>query len=961
MDTRNFAYRHIGISEADLPEMLKVVGVDSVDALMHKVYPEGIFLEKPLDLPEPMTERELSEHLFELGSRNRIFTSYIGMGWYDTVTPQPIIRNVLENPVWYTSYTPYQAEVSQGRLEALFNFQTVITDLTGLLLTNCSLLDEATAGAEAALMLYNERSREQKKAGANQLFVDQRVFASTQAVIQTRVPQQGMEIVVGDYETFDFTDKVFGAIIQYPDEKGCVHCYHDFMERAKAAGTRVAVAADLMSLVLLTPPGEWGADIVFGSAQRFGIPMYFGGPSAGYLASTMDYKRTIPGRIIGISKDTYGRPAYRLALQTREQHIKRERATSNICTAQALLATMSSFYAVYHGPEGLRHIAHRIHAYAGYLAEQLEAMGYKQLNDNFFDTLYIELPEGLAAEKLREIALDCQVNLRYYEDGRHIGISIDETTLESDLSVLLYIFAQLQGKEGDIEGVEVDETKVYFDKQFARQSDFLQYDTFLKYHSETELMRYIKRLDRKDISLAQSMISLGSCTMKLNAASEVAQLSNPQFANIHPYAPDDQVEGYLEMIRNLSALLCEITGMKGASLQPNSGAAGEYTGLRVIRSYLQATGQGARDLIILPASAHGTNPASAVQAGFDTITVRTADNGDIDMDHFMELTEQYKDRIAAIMITYPSTHGIFESNIRTIIDRIHEIGGQVYMDGANLNAQVGWTNPGYMGADVCHLNLHKTFAIPHGGGGPGVGPICVAEHLATYLPKHVERWSDATNQVSAAPFGSAGVFVITYAYIRLLGYEGLRQATAMAILNANYLKALFHDNYGVVYTGDRGFVGHEMILDCRGVKAQAGVDEGDISKRLMDFGYHAPTVSFPVHGTLMIEPTESESKAELDRFVAVMNQIYQEAQDIASGKADATDNVIKNAPHPQYEVCADEWHHAYTRQQAAFALPYLEDNKFWVNVSRIDNGFGDRNLIPAFCACTPEIIDELNK
>ena len=961
MDTRNFAYRHIGISEADLPEMLQVVGVDSVDALMHKVYPEGIFLEKPLDLPEPMTERELSEHLFELGSRNRIFTSYIGMGWYDTVTPQPIIRNVLENPVWYTSYTPYQAEVSQGRLEALFNFQTVITDLTGLPLTNCSLLDEATAGAEAALMLYNERSREQKKADANQLFIDKRVFASTQAVIQTRVPQQGMEIVVGDYETFDFTNKVFGAIIQYPDEKGRINCYHNFMERAKAAGTRVAVAADLMSLVLLTPPGEWGADIVFGSAQRFGIPMYFGGPSAGYLASTMDFKRTIPGRIIGISKDTYGHPAYRLALQTREQHIKRERATSNICTAQALLATMSGFYAVYHGPEGLRDIAHRIHAYAGYLAEQLVAMGYKQLNDNFFDTLYIELPEGLSAEKLREIALDCQVNLRYYEDGRHIGISIDETTLESDLSVLLYIFSQLQGKEGDIEGAEVDDTKVYFDKKFARQSDFLQYETFQKYHSETELMRYIKRLDRKDISLAQSMISLGSCTMKLNAASEVAQLSNPQFAYIHPYAPDDQVEGYLEMIRNLSALLCEITGMKGVSLQPNSGASGEYTGLRVIRSYLQATGQGARDLIILPASAHGTNPASAVQAGFDTITIRTADNGDIDMDHFMELTEQYKDRIAAIMITYPSTHGIFESNIRTIIDRIHEIGGQVYMDGANLNAQVGWTNPGYMGADVCHLNLHKTFAIPHGGGGPGVGPICVTEHLVPYLPKHVERWSDGTNQVSAAPFGSAGVFVITYAYIRLLGYEGLRQATAMAILNANYLKARFHDNYGVVYTGDRGFVGHEMILDCRGVKAQAGVDEGDISKRLMDFGYHAPTVSFPVHGTLMIEPTESESKAELDRFVAVMNQIYQEAQDIVSGKADAEDNVIKNAPHPQYEVCADEWHHAYTRQQAAFALPYLQDNKFWVNVSRIDNGFGDRNLIPAFCACTPEIIDQLTK
>ena len=961
MDTRIFANRHIGISAADLPEMLRTIGVGSVDELMHKVYPEGIFLDKPLNLPDPMTERELSEHLFELGSRNRIFTSYIGMGWYDTVTPQPIVRNVLENPVWYTSYTPYQAEVSQGRLEALFNFQTVITELTGLPLTNCSLLDEATSGAEAALMLYNERSREQKKAGANQLFVDKRVFDSTQAVIKTRIPQQGMEMIVGDYETFEFTDKVFGAIIQYPDANGRINCYHEFVERAKASGARIAVAADLMSLVLLAPPGEWGADIVFGTAQRFGIPMYFGGPSAGYLACTMDYKRTIPGRIIGISKDTNGHPAYRLALQTREQHIKRERATSNICTAQALLATMSGFYAVYHGPDGLRNIAHRIHAYAGYLSEQLKAMGYKQLNDNFFDTLYIELPEELSMDKLREIALECQVNLRYYGDSRHVGISIDETTQEDDVSVLIYIFSQLKGTDKEIEGIEIYEDKVYFDNQFARQSDFLQYEIFKRYHSETELMRYIKRLDRKDISLAQSMISLGSCTMKLNAASELVQLSNPQFANIHPYAPDDQVEGYLEMIQNLTALLCEITGMKGASLQPNSGASGEYTGLRVIRSYLEATGQGTRDLIILPASAHGTNPASAVQAGFETITVRTADNGDIDMDHFMELTEQYKERIAAIMITYPSTHGIFESNIRTIIGRIHEIGGQVYMDGANLNAQIAWTSPGYMGADVCHLNLHKSFAIPHGGGGPGVGPICVAEHIVPYLPKHIVRWSDGTNQVSAAPFGSAGIFVITYSYIRLLGYQGLRNATAMAILNANYLKARFEENYGVVYSGDRGFVGHEMILDCRGVKAQTGVDEGDISKRLMDFGYHAPTFSFPVHGTLMIEPTESESKAELDRFVEVMNQIYQEAQDIANGKADASDNVIKNAPHPQYEICADEWRHPYTRREAAFALPYLHENKFWVNVSRIDNGLGDRNLIPAFCACTPEIIEELTK
>lgn len=955
MDTRNFALRHIGINEEDLGEMLRSVGASSLDDMMEKVYPSNIFLDKPIDLPAPMTERELTEHLCELGSRNQVFTSYIGMGWYDTVTPQPIIRNVLENPVWYTSYTPYQAEVSQGRLEALFNFQSVITDLTGLPLTNCSLLDEATAGAEAALMLFNERSKEMKKAGANVLFVDERVFATTRAVIATRVPNQGMELVVGDYKTFEFSDKVFGAIVQYPDMDGNINCYEEFMARAAANGTRVAVAADLMSLVLLTPPGEWGADVVFGSAQRFGIPMYFGGPSAGYLSAKMDYKRTIPGRIIGLSKDTYGHPAYRLALQTREQHIKREKATSNICTAQALLATMSGFYAVYHGADGLRDIAHRIHAYAGYVAEQLTAMGYKQLNEQFFDTLKIELPSSVSVEKLREIALDCKVNFRYFDDSRHIGISLDETTLESDLQVLLYIFSQAKGEDKEIAGVVVDDRKVYFDKAFARQSDFLQYDVFKKYHTETELMRYIKLLDRRDISLAQSMISLGSCTMKLNAATEVAQLSNPQFANIHPYAPEDQVEGYMEMINNLSEYLSNITGFKGASLQPNSGAAGEYTGLRVIRSFLESQGKGDRDIIILPASAHGTNPASASQSGFETKIVNTAENGDIDFDHFMEVTEQYKDRIAAIMITYPSTHGIFESNIIDIINRIHEIGGQVYMDGANMNGQVGWTSPGFMGADVCHLNLHKTFAIPHGGGGPGIGSICVAEHLVPHLPKHVVRFEDATNQVSAAPYGSAGVAVITYSYIRLLGYEGLRRATATAILSANYMMSKFKDNYGVVYTGDRGFVGHELILECRTLKSQTGIDENDVAKRLMDFGYHAPTLSFPVHGTLMIEPTESESKAELDRFIDVMLQIYQEAQAVGNGSADKEDNVLKNAPHPQYEVCGSEWTHPYSREEAAFALPYLWDNKFWVNVSRVDNGYGDRNLVPSLCACSSDV------
>lgn len=947
MNTNKFENRHIGIAERDLSVMLRTIGVESMDQLIRETIPGDILLPEPLDLPEAMTERELLEHFMELGSKNKIFTSYIGQGWYDTVTPAPIQRNVLENPAWYTSYTPYQAEVSQGRLEALFNFQTVITELTGLPLTNCSLLDEATAGAEAARMFFDTRSRTQIKAGANVLFVDKKVFRSTIEVIRTRIIPQGMQIVVDDYKTFNFTPEVFAAIVQFPDAEGSVNDYKSFIEAAHAANAKVAVAADLLSMTILTPPGEWGADIVFGSAQRFGIPMYYGGPSAGYLATSMDYKRNIPGRIIGMSKDAYGRPAYRLALQTREQHIKREKATSNICTAQALLATMSSFYAVYHGADGLRHIAGRVHAYAGFISEKLSGLGYKLTNKDFFDTLRVELPAGVTADKVRELAEECSVNFFYPADGS-ILISLDETTLPSDLGVLLYIFSSVLGKEETIsEDIAID--KRYFDGAFARTSNFLDYDVFNNYHTETELMRYIKRLERKDISLAHSMIPLGSCTMKLNAASELFNLSMPQFNAIHPYAPKDQTKGYNEMLESLERYLAVITGFDATSLQPNSGAAGEYTGLLTIRGYLNSIGQGHRHLVILPASAHGTNPASAIQCGYDTVTVACDERGNVDMEDFMAKTEQHKDEIAAMMITYPSTHGIFETNIIDLCHRIHECGGQVYMDGANMNAQVGLTSPGFIGADVCHLNLHKTFAIPHGGGGPGVGPICVAKHLTPFLPSHPLREDYNGLEVSAAPYGSAGVTTITYAYIRLMGYEGLRRATKIAILNSNYMANRLKDTFGIVYTGATGRVGHELILECRKIK-ESGIDENDIAKRLMDFGYHAPTLSFPVHGTLMIEPTESESLAELDRFIDVMNCIWEEIQEVARGEQDAIDNVLKNAPHPQYEVTANDWSHPYSREKAAYPLEYLRENKFWLNVARIDNGYGDRNLVPSLCS-----------
>lgn len=778
MDTTKFVNRHVGITAEDLPDMLKAVGVNTLDELIDQTIPANIRLKQPLNLPEPMTEREFAEHINELASKNEVFTSYIGMGWYDTICPAPIQRNVFENPVWYTSYTPYQAEVSQGRLEALLNFQTVICDLTGLPLANCSLLDEATAAAEAATMFFGARSRAQIKAGANVIFVDEKVFASTQAVIHTRAIPQGMKIVTGDYKTFAFTPEVFGAIVQYPNADGSIEDYQEFINRAHANGTKVAVAADLMSLVLLTPPGEWGADVVFGSSQRFGIPMFYGGPSAAYFATKDEYKRAIPGRIIGISKDAYGHPAYRLALQTREQHIKREKATSNICTAQALLATMAGFYAVYHGAEGLKNIAGRIHATAGFVAKELEKLGYKQLNKDFFDTLKIELPANVSIEALREIALECKVNLRYFDSGL-VGISIDETTQPTDVGVLMYIFSGAAGKDYMLQ--EAIPCQTYFDPKFARTSAFLQEDVFKKYHTETELMRYITRLGRKDISLAQSMISLGSCTMKLNPASTMLPLSLAQFQNIHPYAPEDQVEGYKELIENLSSYLCEITGFKGCTLQPNSGAAGEYTGLRVIRAYLESIGQGHRNIVLLPASAHGTNPASAIQCGFTTVTVKCDENGNIDLEDFRAKAEANKDNLAASMITYPSTHGIFEADIKEMCQIVHACGGQLYMDGANMNAQVGLTNPGTIGADVCHLNLHKTFSSPHGGGGPGVGPICVAEHLVPFLPQHPVLFGSDLNTVAAAPYGSAGILPITYGYIRMLGTEGLTMATKIAI------------------------------------------------------------------------------------------------------------------------------------------------------------------------------------
>ncbi|MDR0732445.1 MAG: aminomethyl-transferring glycine dehydrogenase [Dysgonamonadaceae bacterium] len=941
--TTTFPPRHIGVNKKEEEKMLAAIGVSSREQLIRETIPQNIRLKQPPALPSAMTEREYAEHIAEIAAKNKVFTSYIGMGWYDAVTPAAIIRNVFENPVWYTSYTPYQAEISQGRLEALLNFQTMICDLAALPLANCSLLDEATAAAEAAHMLFAARSREKIAANADILFVDEKIFDSTFAVIQTRTAPHGIELHRGDYKTYAFTGKVFGAIVQYPNSDGSIEDYAAFTARAAAEGAAVAVAADLLSLCILTPPGEWGADIVFGSSQRFGVPMFYGGPSAAYLAAKDEYKRIIPGRIIGISKDVAGKPALRMALQTREQHIKREKATSNICTAQALLAVMASFYAVYHGSDGLKEIAETIHARAGFLSEELRKLGYIQEIANFFDTLKIRLPENANADVLRETAIRHKVNLRYYEGGKYVGISVNETTRPEDVAVLIRIFAAAVRSE---KALDRDiPNKIYFDARFRRTTAFLTHPVFNSYRTETELMRYIKRLERKDISLTHSMISLGSCTMKLNAAAEMLPLLQPGFANIHPYAPKEQTAGYREMIENLSAYLSAITGLPGVSFQPNSGAAGEYAGLVTIRKFHEHNGQTQRNIVLIPASAHGTNPASAVQAGFIPVNIKTDERGNTDLADLQAKADEHKDSLAALMITYPSTHGIFETRIVEMCEIVHARGGQVYMDGANMNAQVGLTAPGVIGADVCHLNLHKTFASPHGGGGPGAGPICVARHLTAFLPTHPVVDGSFRNAVAAAPFGSAGILPITYGYIRMMGVEGLTMATEIAVLNANYLAAKLEKAYGVVYKGEQGRVGHELILDCRNIKDRAGVTETDVAKRLIDFGFHAPTLSFPVHGTLMIEPTESESLSELNRFVEAMLTIRAEIEEIVAGKADRADNVLVNAPHPQYEVCADEWKHAYSRDKAAFPLEWVRENKFWVDVARVDNAFGDRNLI----------------
>ena len=941
MNNHPFYERHIGINEADEARMLQKIGVGSLDELIDKTLPANIRLKAPLDLPEAMDEHEFAQHIGRLAAQNKLYATYIGQGWYGTITPAVIQRNIFENPVWYTSYTPYQTEVSQGRLEALMNFQTVICDLTGMPLANCSLLDEGTAAAEAVTMMHSLRPREQQKAGASTVFVDESIFPQTLAVMRTRAVPQGITLRTGKYSELEFTPDLFACVVQYPNAQGSIEDYRGFVARAHDAHCKVAVAADILSLALLTPPGEWGADIVFGSTQRLGTPLFYGGPSAAYFATRDEYKRNMPGRIIGWSKDKYGHPCYRMALQTREQHIKREKATSNICTAQALLATMAGMYAVWHGPEGIRDIALRIHRTAAYLAGMLEHWGYRPLHDAYFDTLHFALPERVSQEALRKIALEHQVNLLYLPDGT-VSLSIDETTDYQALDQLMTLFGQAVGSYRTPARTLPEACRI--PEALRRTTPYLTHEVFHLYHTETEMMRYIKRLDRKDISLAHSMISLGSCTMKLNAAAEMLPLSLAGFSGIHPLVPGDQAQGYKELIHNLGEELKAITGFAGISFQPNSGAAGEYAGLRTIRAYLESIGQGHRHKVLIPASAHGTNPASAVQAGFTPVTCACDERGNVDMEDLRRKAEENRDDLAALMITYPSTHGIFEADIVEICHIIHACGAQVYMDGANMNAQVGLTNPGTIGADVCHLNLHKTFASPHGGGGPGVGPICVASHLVPFLPGHALFGNDA-NEVASAPWGSAGILPITYGYIRMMGAEGLTRATKIAILNANYLAACFAGTYGVVYRGTTGYVGHEMILECRNVQAETGITENDIAKRLMDYGYHAPTLSFPVHGTLMIEPTESESLAELDNFVAAMHSIWQEIQEVKEGRADAKDNVLLNAPHPEYEAVANEWDHAYTREKAVYPLPSVRDNKFWINVARVDNTLGDRKLV----------------
>jgi glycine dehydrogenase len=952
-----FVSRHIGPRDYELETMLKSIGAGSMEELIGQIVPENIRLREPLRLGEGLSERKYYRKILELASRNKVFNTYIGMGYYDTITPAVILRNVLENPAWYTSYTPYQAEISQGRLEALLNFQTMVCELTAMEIANASLLDEATAAAEAMAMMFMARSRQMVKANVNRLLVDEKIWPQTLDVLLTRAEPLGIELSTKSFADFDYGDDVFGVIIQYPNSDGEVLDYSSITSAAHRKDIKVAVAADLLSLALLTPPGEWGADIVFGSSQRFGVPMGYGGPHAAFFTARDEFKRIMPGRIIGITRDAHGKRALRMALQTREQHIKREKATSNICTAQALLANMASFYAVYHGPEGIGLIASRVHCIASLIAREVGKLGYTQKNTNYFDTVRISLPPHVKREDIEWLSLDLEMNFRYFSNG-DVGISIDETTNMDDINWIIEVFAKAANKPL----VKVDSVpeECVFDEKFKRNSPFMQQEVFNKYRSETEMVRYIKSLELKDISLTHSMISLGSCTMKLNAATEMLPMSWIEFNGIHPFVPKNQAMGYHLMMEELRRDLSEITGMADVSLMPNSGASGEYTGLMVIRAYHLSRGEDGRNVVLIPSSAHGTNPASAVMAGMNVVVVACDERGNIDVDDLRVKADKYKDVLSAFMVTYPSTHGVFESAITDMCAIIHAHGGQVYMDGANMNAQVGLTNPGIIGADVCHLNLHKTFAIPHGGGGPGVGPIAVAEHLVEFLPSHpiMNNGHVGINAVSAAPWGSASVLPITYGYIKMMGGDGLKKATEFAILNANYIAAALKDNYGILYTGENGRVAHELILECRHLKATSGITETDIAKRLMDYGFHAPTLSFPVPGTLMVEPTESESLQELDRFIDAMNQIFVEIKEVEAGEADREDNVLKNAPHTALVIGGDSWTHAYSRQKAAWPLEWIKNNKYWVPVGRVDNAWGDRNLI---CTCgSPEEYELMN-
>ena len=941
MTTDKFVSRHNGPREQEVKAMLKKIGAASIDELINQTVPPNIRLKKPLQIAPALSEYQYIKHLKALGKKNKVFRSYIGMGYYNNILPAVIQRNVLENPGWYTAYTPYQAEIAQGRLEAILNFQTMVMDLTAMPIANASLLDEATAAAEALFMFYSNRSKDKVKNNSNKFFISETCFPQTIDVVKTRAVPYGIELVIGDVNSIKLDDSFFGLLIQYPDINGEANNYKKFVAEAKANGIQVAVATDLLALALLTPPGEWGADCVVGNSQRFGVPLGYGGPHAAFFTCREDYKRLIPGRIIGVSVDAEGNQALRMALQTREQHIKRDKATSNICTAQALLAIMASMYAVYHGTEGIKAIAQGVHNVANHIAEELKKAGLTVKTKLFFDTLVVECD----VTKVMAAAVSKEINFRKV-DGKHLAMSFDQTIEANDVIDILSCFG-IQSKG------EVKSSELIKSSELKRTSSYLTHPVFNSYHSETDMMRYIKRLENKDLSLVHSMISLGSCTMKLNAASELLALTWPEFASIHPFVPVDQAQGYAELIEQLNKDLSEITGFARMSFQPNSGAQGEYAGLMVIRAYHIANGNANRNVALIPSSAHGTNPASAAMAGMTIVVTKCDDKGNIDLVDLKEKAEKYKDNLSCLMVTYPSTHGVYEESIMDITKLIHDNGGLVYMDGANMNAQVGLTSPGNIGADVCHLNLHKTFAIPHGGGGPGMGPIGVVEKLVPFLPSHTvinTSGDKGITAVSAAPYGSALILLISYGYIKMLGNEGVKQATEMAILNANYIKDTLKDHYKILYTGKNGRCAHEMILDCNEFKMASGVEVADIAKRLMDYGFHAPTVAFPVVNTLMVEPTESESKVELDRFCDAMISIRKEIKEIEEGKFEKTDNVIKNAPHTCKSVVSDNWKKPYSREKAAFPLNWVRDNKFWPSVGKVDNAYGDRNLV---CSCAP--------